>query len=157
MSMNVQLEAPSAAPTAARDPGSDLYDVTYYDVRLTFTNAGPEALSFPGEDLVNRVQRSYRNLETGSEQIFVQGSPPSETPRPIHLQPGESWSYGLGLEYPADVLPPAGRYVPFQLCVSWDKASLDATVYPPGSYDWAESFRICHDIRLEAPAGPPSR
>jgi hypothetical protein len=67
----------------------------------------------------------------------------------VQLAPGETWTYRLGFELPTEILTNTGRAWPIRICVAWDKAELDLTLFPDGSYDWAESFKVCKDIVLQ--------
>jgi hypothetical protein len=149
MGIEVTLST-AASPTLAQvDPASPAYDPVAVPVDLVFANRGSSGVSFPGEGVTRRVVRTYQNLETRAVQTFVVNEPPVATADLVQLAPGETWTYRLGFELPTEILTNTGRAWPIRICVAWDKAELDLTLFPDGSYDWAESFKVCKDIVLQ--------
>ncbi|MGL5012530.1 MAG: hypothetical protein ACRC6I_21900 [Paracoccaceae bacterium] len=149
MPITVVLQGPTSVSLAQITPDGAGFDVDGTDVRLVFTNAGSRDVSFPGEAIMQQVLRRYRDLDTGRDQVFSITEPPSDQAAFIRLGPGESWSYGLWFEYPDQLFARDARSWPLRICALWDKSSLNPTLYPAGSYDWAEGFEACFDVTVQ--------
>lgn len=148
MTMGIALDLATDVEVARIDRGSALYDLDAGRLNMVFTNRGVAPLTFPAEAIMRRVVRTYRDTQTRAVQSFNKGGPPASEAELMELAPGESWTYGVGLELPGQLLQRDVKVVTVQVCVTWDKASLDAGLYPAGSYDWAESFSVCRDVVL---------
>lgn len=148
MSMSVRLSTASAVNLAQVDPASPSYDLEAARVDLVFTNQGVAPLTFPGEGITRRVIRVYQNTRSGAREKFDMNEPPVGTANLITLSPGQSWTYGIGFELPERILTPDDPLWQVQVCAEWSKAELDASLFPDGSYGWAESFRACSDVTI---------
>jgi hypothetical protein len=129
------------------DPDTARYNPVVNEVALSFTNTGTTAIALPAEAIAQRVLRHYRNTATGAVQVFNRGETPIETLVLTRLQPGAVWTYGLGFEFPDQILSGPGPWA-VEICVSWDKAELNAAVFPVGSYDWAVAFEVCENTTI---------
>mgnify|MGYP001247283134 CR=1 FL=1 len=147
MTIEIALAVPEEAGITASDPASPVYQPPG-EVRLTFTNRGTAPLSFPGPAILQQVVREYSLRRGLRKQTFVRSEPPSDRAELVTLEPGEAWSWGFSFEYPDQLAGLVERSDPLTICAIWDKASLNRSIYPTGSYDWAESFRVCGETRL---------
>ncbi|MEP3347736.1 MAG: hypothetical protein ABJN34_05130 [Litoreibacter sp.] len=148
MTLTVALEAPMTAPLMAITPDSPDYNPVKYNVRLSFSNPTSMPKTFPGLAIVRSTVREYRNTRSGNVQSFTIGEPPSLKPELITLAPGKSWSYGIGLEYPAELLQSDRIPIILQLCASWSRSQLDSRIYGDVAFDWAKDFRVCQQIEV---------
>lgn len=147
MTMEVTITVPQDAGIAGSDPASALYRPPG-PVRVHFTNRGTAPLSFPGPAIMQQVVREYSLRRGLRKQTFFRNEPPADRPDLVTLSPAETWSSGFSFEYPDQLVGLVERSEPLAICAIWDKASLDRSIYPAGSYDWAESFRVCGETRL---------
>jgi hypothetical protein len=146
VTMEITLDMATEVDMARVDPGNPLFDFDQGRLDLLFTNRGAAPLAFPGEAIMLRVLRIYTDTQRGTQQVFNINEPPLETAKLTRLAPGESWRYGVGLELPDQLLARDVKATTVQVCVVWDKAELDVGLFPAGSYDWAESFKVCQDV-----------
>jgi hypothetical protein len=149
VTMTVALRGPTTVKLAEIDPVDAGFDPVQTNVLLVFTNTGDRAIRFPGEAIVQKVERVYRDTATGRQQVFNIGGPPYDKAMLTTLQPGESWTYGLWFEFPDQVLATDARAWPLEICATWDEALLDRGLYPAGSHDWAEGFRACLHVIVQ--------
>jgi hypothetical protein len=146
VTMEITLDVATDVEIARIDPGSVLYDLDQGRLDVIFTNRDAAPLAFPGEAIMLRVLRVYKDSRAGKQQVFNINGPPLGTAKLTQLAPGESWRYGVGLELPDQLLLRDVKATTVQVCVTWDKAELDTGLFPAGSYDWAESFSVCRDV-----------
>jgi hypothetical protein len=146
VTIEITLDVATEVEVARIDRASPLYDLDQSRLNLVFTNRGRTPLAFPGEAIMRRVLRVYTDKARGAQQMFNMNEPPVGTADLTQLAPGESWRYGVGLELPEQLLLRDVRATTVQVCVTWDKVELDTSLFPAGSYDWAESFSACQDV-----------
>lgn len=148
MSINVALHGPQTVQLAEIDPSGVAYDPARTGVTLVFTNSGDRDVTFPAQAILQKVVRRYHDLASRREQRFDISEPPSATAELTRLGPGESWSYGLGFEYPDRILVGDVPSWPLRVCAMWDPAALDAALYPAGSFDSVAAFETCFDVTV---------
>ena len=151
MPLTVSLEVPGSVDQAEIDPTNVLYDPVRTQVSLILKNTGSEPLSVPALAIAKTVYRTYRDPKTDKMQEFRIGEPPSDKPELLELEAGETWSYGLGFEYPEAILLTSDGPIDLELCAHWDKASLNPDIYPSADYEWVQSFTVCGSVQVLRP------
>lgn len=151
MPVTVSIDVPERVTELGVNPASPTYNPVQNYLKMTLTNTGSEPVMLPALPIARTVARSYRNLNTGAEQSFTRGGPPSMNVELEELLPGKSWTYGVGFEYPDTILGTQAGDIPVRVCLSWDAAKLDRNVYPEGTEGWAHSFEVCRDIVISRP------
>ncbi|MEO1347035.1 MAG: hypothetical protein AAFV74_23080 [Pseudomonadota bacterium] len=148
MTLTVGLEAPKTVPLVAISPDSLDYDPVAYNVHLTFTNPTSTPKTFPGLAIVRSTVREYRDTRSDQVQTFTIGEPPALEPELITLAPGESWRYGIGLEYPHTLLQSDQATTVLELCAMWSRSQLNSQIYDDVAFDWAEDFKVCQQVQI---------
>ncbi|NSX53829.1 hypothetical protein [Parasulfitobacter algicola] len=148
MQIKVNVDVPRQVNGHSINPENPEYSGAFHYVRLVFANTGNTTVEFPAQAIVQQVLRRYKNNDTGDSQDFYINEPPFDTFQSVKLQSGETWTYGLGFEYPDTFFRKNEKPNSLLICAIWDKKSLNTEIYPPGSYDWAESFEACEEVSL---------
>lgn len=118
----------------------------FFTVTLKNESSKPKKLPFP--EIERNTITIYRNPATGAESIDNRTPPPEMDGAVAEFAPGESKSYQVVFEYPADIATRANRVALLHFCVKWDAGWLRGSAYAPGAFDWNESFELCRELRI---------
>lgn len=151
MNIKVSLTFPSQLDARTIDPNIVGFSAASNDVSLVFENTSAQPVRVPAFDIVNGVTRIYSADGGKDVREFNISEPPSAEPNLVVIEPGKSWTYGLGFEYERPVYSDKLRMRNLEVCVVWEINRLNRSLYPAASFDWASSFKVCRNADLIYP------
>lgn len=146
--VRVALAGPQKLPLSAALRGGPAYDGPRNFFTVSLTNESRNARTLPFDELRRNIVRIYRNPDMSTEIIDNRTPPPKLDGSVEQLAPGETKTFQVVFDYPASIATMTNHVALLRFCIKWESDWLRKSAYQPGSYDWNESFELCHEIRV---------
>lgn len=146
--IRLSLSGPETLPLPVVLRDSPAYDGPRNFFKVSLKNESGQPRSLPFDELRRNVVLVYRNPATDAEVVDNRTPPPKLDGSVERLAPGETKTFEVVFEYPAQIATMEKRVAVLQFCVKWEADWLRSTAYAPGAYDWNASYELCNEIRI---------
>ena len=146
--VRLSLAGPQTLPLAVVRRGSPTFDNARAFFTVSMTNESGGRKTLPFDELRRGVVLVYRNPSTGAELVDNRTPPPKRDGSVEALPPGGTKTFQVVFDYPASIATFKDHVAALQFCVKWESKWLRTETYRPGSYDWNESYEVCHEIHI---------
>lgn len=146
--VRLSLTGPETLPLPVVLRNSPAYDAPRNFFTVSIKNESASMRTLALDELRRSLVLVYRNPATAAEKTDNRTSPPKLGSSVEKLAPGETKSFQVVFEYPADIARMKDHVTLLRFCVKWESAWLRKSAYAPGAYDWNESFELCREIRI---------
>lgn len=146
--IRLSLSGPETLPLSVVLRDSPAYDGPRNFFKVSLKNESHQPRSLPFDELRRNIVLVYRNPATDAEVVDNRTPPPKLDGSVEGLTPGETKTFEVVFEYPAQIATMEKRVAVLQFCIKWETDWLRSAAYASGAYDWNESFELCNEIRL---------
>ncbi len=146
--IRLSFDGPESLPLPVVLRDNPAYDGPRNFFTVSLKNESDRRVLLPFDELKRNVVMVYRNPDTGAEEVDNRIPPPKMDGAVEPLEPGETKSFQVVFEYPANLATMKSRVATLEFCVRWKKEWLRDSAYPKGAYDWNESYELCRQIRI---------